>query len=96
MECLIDEAAHRLADLAMKFRDPALARWACYRAHKVVPGCEQCYIRRFKIAQMMGDRSELQGAMAELHHSVSAEGGGTINSSLSNYYLWLLENASWR
>lgn len=96
MECLIDEAAHRLSDLALKFHDPELARWACYRAHRVVPGCEQCYIRRFRIAQMLGDRSELQSAMAELRHSVSMEGGDTISPYLLNSYLWLLENVTWR
>jgi len=96
MECLIDEAAHRLADLALKFNDPATARWACYQAHKIVPGCEQCYIRRFKIAQKMRDRAELQSAMAELYQIVSVEEGCAISPFIYDAYLSLLENGNWQ
>lgn len=95
MECLIDEVAHRLADIALKFSDPETARWACYQAHKVIPGCEQCYLRRFRVAYMEKNRVELQSAMSELHQIVSAEQGCQISGHMLEIYLQLLEQGNW-
>ncbi len=95
MECLIDEVAHRLADIALKFGDPETARWACYQAHKVIPGCEQCYLRRFRVAYVERNRVELQSAMSELLQIVSAEQGCQISSHMLDLYLQLLEKGNW-
>ncbi len=65
-EWQIDFAAHRLADLAMKFRDYGLARWGIQQGLLVTPGCEECYRRRFLVAHRTGRRSELQSSMWEL------------------------------
>ena len=95
MECQIDETAHRLADIALAMRDPLTALWACKQAHKVVPGCEQCYARRFQIARQQGSRVELQNAMAELHHIVAADTGCQVSPQMFGHYHDLMQSRVW-
>ena len=95
MECQIDETAHRLADIALSMRDPLTALWACKQAHKVVPGCEQCYARRFQVARQQGSRVELQNAMAELHHIVTADTGCQVTPQMFSHYHDLMQSRVW-
>ena len=44
----------------------AQARWAALKGLELVPGCEQCFRRRFLIAGAGNNRSELRRAMADL------------------------------
>lgn len=90
IECLIDDAAHRLADIALQLGDPETARWACYQAHKVVPGCEQCYLRRFQVAHLAQNPIELRSSMAELQQIIRADDGFSVSTALSQSYKRLL------
>lgn len=92
IECLIDDAAHRLADIALRFGDPDTARWACYQAHKVVPGCEQCYLRRFYAAYLDRNPTELRSAMAELQQIIRTDDGFNVSAAISQNYKQLLDS----
>ena len=92
IECLIDDAAHRLADIALRFGDPDTARWACYQAHKVVPGCEQCYLRRFHVAHLDKNPAELRSAMAELQQIIRVDDGFNVSTAISKSYELLLDS----
>ena len=91
IECLIDDAAHRLADIALRFGDPDTARWACYQAHKVVPGCEQCYLRRFYVAYLDRNPAELRSAMSELQQIIRVDDGFNVSTAISKSYELLLD-----
>lgn len=71
----IDEAVHRCADTALALGDSATARWAAFRGLTIVPGCEQCYRRRFLAASLDHNRSELSAAMVELQKMASLDQG---------------------
>lgn len=90
IECLVDDAAHRLADIALQHGDPDTARWACYQAHKVVPGCEQCYLRRFQAAHLARNPIELRSAMSELQQIIRTDEGFSVSNALSHSYKRLL------
>ena len=75
VEYTIDEAVHRCADLALELDDLTTARWAALKGHELVPGCEQCFRRRFLVASAGNNRSELRRAMADLERSASVELG---------------------
>ena len=90
IECMVDDAAHRLADIALQLGDPDTARWACYQAHKVVPGCEQCYLRRFQVAHLARNPIELRSAMSELQKIIRADDGFRVSDALSKGYNRLL------
>ena len=92
IECLIDDAAHKLADIALRFGDPDTARWACYQAHKVVPGCEQCYLRRFHVAHLDKNPSELRSAMAEMQQIIRVDDGFNVSTAISKSYELLLDS----
>ena len=92
IECMVDDAAHRLADIALQLGDPDTARWACYQAHKVVPGCEQCYLRRFQVAHLAGNPIELRSAMSELQQIIRVDDGFSVSDALSKCYKRLLAN----
>ncbi len=92
IECLIDDAAHRLADIALRFGDPDTARWACYQAHKVVPGCEQCYLRRFYVAYLDRNPAELRSAMSELQQIIRVDDGFNVSTAISKSYELLLDS----
>ena len=92
IECLIDDAAHKLADIALRFGDPDTARWACYQAHKVVPGCEQCYLRRFHVAHLDKNPAELRSAMAELQQIIRVDDGFNVSTAISKSYKQLLDS----
>ena len=92
IECLIDDAAHRLADIALRFGDPDTARWACYQAHKVVPGCEQCYLRRFYVAYLDRNPAELRSAMSELQQIIRTDDGFNVSAPISWHYKRLLDS----
>lgn len=66
VEFAVDEAAHRCADTALALGDATTARWAAFRGLSIIPGCEQCYRRRFLAAAVDNNRAELATAMAEL------------------------------
>ena len=90
IECMVDDAAHRLADIALQLGDPDTARWACYQAHKVVPGCEQCYLRRFHAAHLARNPMELRSAMSELQQIIRTDDGFCVSSALAQSYERLL------
>lgn len=92
IECLIDDAAHKLADIALRSGDPDTARWACYQAHKVVPGCEQCYLRRFHVAHLDRNPAELRSAMAELQQIIRVDDGFNVSAAMSKSYKQLLDS----
>jgi len=75
LEYAIDEAVHRCADLAIEIGDLASARWAALKGLELVPGCEQCYRRRFLVAGAGNNRTELRRAMADLERTAAAELG---------------------
>jgi len=75
VEYTIDEAVHRCADLALELGDLSTARWAALKGHELVPGCEQCFRRRFLIASAGKNRSELRRAMADLEASAAVDLG---------------------
>jgi len=75
VEFTIDEAVHRCADLALQLDDLGVARWAALKGLELVPGCEQCFRRRFLVASADNNRSELRRAMADLERSASLELG---------------------
>ena len=75
VEFTIDEAVHRCADLALRIDDLATARWASLKGLELVPGCEQCFRRRFLVAGAGSNRSELRRAMADLERVTAAELG---------------------
>lgn len=90
IECMVDDAAHKLADIALRLGDPDTARWACYQAHKVVPGCEQCYLLRFQVAHMARNPIELRSAMSELQQIIRVDDGFSVSDALSTSYERLL------
>ena len=90
IECMVDDAAHRLADIALQLGDPDTARWACYQAHKVVPGCEQCYLRRFHAAHLARNPMELRSAMSELQQIIRTDDGFCVSAALAQSYERLL------
>ena len=92
IECLIDDAAHKLADIALRFGDPDTARWACYQAHKVVPGCEQCYLRRFYVAYLDKNPAELRSAMSELQQIIRTDDGFNVSAPIAQHYKQLLDS----
>lgn len=75
VEFAIDEAVHRCADLALEADDLDTARWAALKGLELVPGCEQCFRRRFLVAGAGQNRSELRRAMADLERSAAADLG---------------------
>jgi len=75
VEYTIDEAVHRAADLALELGDLKSARWAALKGLELVPGCEQCFRRRFLVASASSNRSELRRAMADLERSAAADLG---------------------
>ena len=75
VEFVIDETVHRCADLAIELDDLNVARWAVLKGLELVPGCEQCFRRRFLIAGAGNNRSELRRAMADLERCVAADLG---------------------
>lgn len=75
VEYTIDEAVHRCADLALELDDLATARWAALKGLEMVPGCEQCFRRRFLVARAGNNRTELRRAMADLERTAAAELG---------------------
>ena len=94
IECLVDDSAHSLADIALRLGDPDTARWACYQAHKVVPGCEQCYLRRFQVAYLAGNPTELRSAMSELQQIIRTDDGFCVSTALTQSYNKLLDAMS--
>lgn len=91
VEFTIDETVHRCADLALELGDVATARWSALKGLELVPGCEQCFRRRFLVARADNNRSELRRAMADLERSAALELGepeaiDTISSDLLDLY----------
>jgi len=75
VEFTIDEAVHRCADLALELGELEVARWAARKGLELVPGCEQCFRRRFLVAGADQNRNELRRAMADLEKSAAADLG---------------------
>ena len=75
VEFSVDETVHRCADVAIQLGDFAAARAAVRVGLQVVPGCEQCFRRRFLIARGDNNRQELRSAMADLERTAAAELG---------------------
>jgi hypothetical protein len=75
VEYTIDEMVHRCADLALKLGDLGTARWAALKGLELVPGCEQCFRRRFLIARAGNNRSELRRAMVDLEAAAMVDLG---------------------
>lgn len=91
VEFTIDEVVHRCADLALELGDLRGARWAALKGLELVPGCEQCFRRRFLVARAGNNRSELRRAMADLERTASIELGepeavDTISGELLDLY----------
>ena len=91
VEYTIDEAVHRCADMALDADDLATARWAALKGLELVPGCEQCFRRRFLIARAGNNRSELRRAMVDLEASAmidlgEPEGVDLISGDLLDLY----------
>lgn len=75
VEFALDEAVHRCADVALSLGELATARWAALKGLELVPGCEQCFRRRFLVASAGNNRQELRRAMADLERTTAAELG---------------------
>ena len=75
VEFTIDEAVHACADVALELGNYATARSVVRTGLQVVPGCEQCFRRRFLIASADNNRQELRSAMADLERTAAAELG---------------------
>ena len=75
VEYTIDELVHQCADLALELGDLATARWAALKGLALVPGCEQCFRRRFLVAGAGNNRSELRRAMADLEAAAMVDLG---------------------
>lgn len=75
VEFTIDETVHRCADLALELGDVATARWSALKGLELVPGCEQCFRRRFLVARADNNRTELRRAMADLERSAAIDLG---------------------
>ncbi len=75
VEYTIDEMVHRCADLALELGDLGTARWAALKGLELVPGCEQCFRRRFLIARAGNNRSELRRAMVDLEAAAMVDLG---------------------
>ena len=91
VEYAIDETVHRCADLALEHGDLQTARWSALKGLELVPGCEQCFRRRFLVAGAGHNRTELRRAMADLEASAAAELGepeaiDTISGDLLDLY----------
>ena len=91
VEFAIDETVHRCADLALELGDLATARWAALKGLELVPGCEQCFKRRFLVAGAGNNRTELRRAMADLEASAMIDLGepeaiDTISGELLDLY----------
>lgn len=91
VEFVVDETAHRAADVALAAGDLETARWAAMRGLQVVPGCEGCFERRFRVAAAAENRSELRRAMADLESAATlylgeVEAADSISSDLLALY----------
>jgi len=72
---LIDETAHHGADLALSLGRFDDAREAVFAGLRIIPGCEQCYERRFRIAAGERHIADLRSAMDDLIAVVAEELG---------------------
>ncbi len=70
VEFTVDESVHRCADLALELSELDIARSALLRGLELVPGCEQCFERRFRVAAAALNRSELHRSMRDLERAV--------------------------
>lgn len=82
IEFSIDEAAHKCADVALAAGNLEVARAAAFRGLSVIPWCEGCYRRRFRIAAADGNRTELKSAMADLEAVLAGEADEPEGSDL--------------
>ena len=82
IEFMVDETAHRLADEALAAGDAGEARWAALAGLRLIPDCESCFRRRFLAADMVGNRTELKRAMAELRRLVAVDASLPDSSDL--------------
>jgi len=99
IEFSIDEAAHRCADVALAIGNLEVARAAAFRGLSVIPWCEGCYRRRFRVAAADGNRTELKSAMADLEAVLSAdadepEGSDLVGEQTLALYARLLRGPS--
>jgi len=95
VDFFVDETVHRAADIALAVDEIDQARKAVMRGLSLIPGCEQCYERRFAVAAAEGSRAELRAAMAELQRGLEAdlgepEAGTVVSPHLLELYDWLM------
>lgn len=73
VEFALDEAVHRCADLALAIGDVVAVREAVAVGLELIPGCEECYRRRFLVAAESGNRAELRKAMHDLERFLATD-----------------------
>jgi nucleoid-associated protein YgaU/DNA-binding SARP family transcriptional activator len=78
----VDNAAHRLAQLALHADDPALASWAARKGLTATAACEDCYRNLMRAAVAEDDQTALEATFNELVAVVDADQGPDTTSLL--------------
>ena len=80
IECLVDTAAHELAERCLSAGDLAGARRAAVTSLRLVGVCEQCY--RFRMLAAADNPTEVRQIMSELVHLLERENGSSAIDDL--------------
>lgn len=84
---LVDETAHRCADLALELGLTDSARSAVFIGLRTIAGCEQCYERRFRLAAAERNLTGLRSSMADLEAVLAADFGEPSGAHLVSRHL---------
>ena len=88
IDCMVDSAAHELAELCMAAGDAESTRWAASTSLRLVGICEECY--RWRLMAAAKNPTEVRQIMGELVNLVRRENDLSQVDHLINPELWEL------
>ncbi len=90
----VDNAAHRLTQLALQTDDPALASWASRKGLTATAVCEECYRNLMRAAIAQDDQTALEATFNELMAVIDTDEGPDATSLLDPETIQLYERHS--
>jgi hypothetical protein len=87
----VDNAAHRLAELALAADDPTLAMWASRRGLTATGVCEECYRNLMRCAIAENNQTALDATIDELTAVMDADDGPDAATYLEEETIELYE-----
>jgi hypothetical protein len=87
----VDNAAHRLAKLALDANDPALATWATRQGLTATGVCEECYRNLMRCAIAENNQTALDATIDELTAIMDADDGPDAATYLEEETIQLYE-----